>query len=100
MPKSAGHNHRSYNKILANSAAVSNSHLVDKDVIKYIGEKGYDPKLGARPIKRIVDEQLKKVLAKEILFGNLEKGGKVFVKMLDNKIVFEYETNKKKELVL
>ncbi len=46
---------------------------------RYLGEKGYDEKLGARPIARIIEDELKKPLSKEILFGKLEKGGKIHV---------------------
>jgi ATP-dependent Clp protease ATP-binding subunit ClpA len=45
----------------------------------WIARTGYDDKLGARPISRLIDEKIKKPLAHEILFGKLEKGGKVFV---------------------
>lgn len=44
-----------------------------------IFEKGYDPRYGARPIARAIDEQIKKKLVDEILFGQLTGGGKVEV---------------------
>jgi ATP-dependent Clp protease ATP-binding subunit ClpA len=50
---------------------------VSKDVITWLSENGYDPKMGARPLERLVDEHLRKPLANELLFGKLENGGKV-----------------------
>jgi ATP-dependent Clp protease ATP-binding subunit ClpA len=39
------------------------------------GEKGYDDKMGARPLGRVIQEHIKKPLAEELLFGKLTKGG-------------------------
>ncbi len=46
---------------------------------KWIGEKGYDEKFGARPLARVIQEHIKKPLADELLFGKLEHGGTVKV---------------------
>jgi ATP-dependent Clp protease ATP-binding subunit ClpA len=43
----------------------------------WLGKKGYDPLYGARPLGRVIQEQLKKPLAEELLFGALQKGGTV-----------------------
>jgi len=60
---------------------------------KWIGEKGYDEKFGARPLARIIQEHIKKPLADELLFGKLEHGGTVKVlvqgKGEDSKLTFE-----------
>jgi ATP-dependent Clp protease ATP-binding subunit ClpA len=45
----------------------------------WIAERGYDPKMGARPMARIIQEQIKRPLAEELLFGSLEEGGHVRV---------------------
>ncbi len=45
----------------------------------WLGKKGYDPMYGARPLGRIIQEHLKKPLAEELLFGDLQKGGVVLV---------------------
>ena len=45
----------------------------------WLGKKGYDPLYGARPLGRVIQEQLKKPLAEELLFGQLQKGGVVYV---------------------
>lgn len=45
----------------------------------WLARKGYDPKLGARPLQRLIRTEIEDVLAKEVLFGKLTKGGKVKV---------------------
>jgi len=45
----------------------------------WLGKKGYDPLYGARPLGRVIQEQVKKPLAEELLFGALQKGGAVTV---------------------
>ncbi|MCM2282248.1 MAG: ATP-dependent Clp protease ATP-binding subunit ClpA [Bdellovibrionaceae bacterium] len=57
---------------------------------KWIAEKGFDPIYGARPLARTIDEHIKKPLADEILFGRLEKGGRVTVTIQDNKPHFSF----------
>jgi len=47
----------------------------------WLGKKGYDPMYGARPLSRVIQEHLKKPLAEELLFGDLQKGGVVFVSL-------------------
>jgi ATP-dependent Clp protease ATP-binding subunit ClpA len=46
---------------------------------RWIAERGYDPKMGARPMARVIQEHIKRPLAEELLFGRLEKGGHAFV---------------------
>ena len=53
---------------------------VTKDAREWLAEKGYDPAFGARPMARLIEDKLKKPLADAILFGKLQKGGKVRVK--------------------
>jgi ATP-dependent Clp protease ATP-binding subunit ClpA len=50
-----------------------------EDAIAWLSEKGYDEKMGARPLGRVIQEHIKKPLANEILFGKLKKGGVVSV---------------------
>jgi ATP-dependent Clp protease ATP-binding subunit ClpA len=60
---------------------------VDEDARKWLAEKGYDPKMGARPMARVIQQHLKKPLANELLFGDLTKGGHVNVTVSkDNEI--------------
>jgi ATP-dependent Clp protease ATP-binding subunit ClpA len=62
----------------------------------WLAKKGYDPVYGARPLARVIQEQLKKPLAEELLFGSLQKGGHVAVN-LENKestLTFTFEKTK------
>ncbi|MEC9478995.1 MAG: ATP-dependent Clp protease ATP-binding subunit ClpA [Pseudomonadota bacterium] len=56
----------------------------------YMAEKGYDKAMGARPMARVIKDDLKKELANELLFGELSKGGNVKVDCVDDKLTFEY----------
>ena len=58
----------------------------------WLGKKGYDPLYGARPLARVIQEEVKKPLAEELLFGALQKGGAVTVGVDTdmNKLTFEY----------
>ena len=73
--------------------------LSDKNVVidltdrarKHLAAEGYDPAMGARPLGRVIQEQVKRPLAEEILFGKLSEGGTVIVDYKDGKLVFDYE---------
>jgi ATP-dependent Clp protease ATP-binding subunit ClpA len=54
----------------------------------WLAKKGYDAKMGARPMERTVQEYIKKPLANELLFGKLIDGGTVKVYLKDNKLEF------------
>jgi ATP-dependent Clp protease ATP-binding subunit ClpA len=56
----------------------------------WLGRKGYDSKMGARPLARTIQEYVKKPLAEELLFGKLAKGGLVRIDVKDGKVLFEY----------
>ncbi|ASM54287.1 ATP-dependent Clp protease ATP-binding subunit ClpA [Pseudoalteromonas nigrifaciens] len=60
---------------------------------EWLADKGYDKAMGARPMARIIQEQLKKPLANEILFGELVEGGTVKVSVKDKKIRFDYQSD-------
>ncbi|TKB53254.1 ATP-dependent Clp protease ATP-binding subunit ClpA [Ferrimonas aestuarii] len=68
---------------------------VDDDARTWMAEKGYDQNMGARPMSRLVQEQLKKPLANEILFGRLQKGGDVTITVVDDALSFEYSSEDK-----
>ncbi|MDB2611024.1 ATP-dependent Clp protease ATP-binding subunit ClpA, partial [Amylibacter sp.] len=55
----------------------------------WLADKGYDDKMGARPLARVIQEHLKKPLAEELLFGKLSKGGLVKVHLKDDKLDLE-----------
>ena len=52
---------------------------VDDAAREWLGRHGYDPKMGARPMARLIQEQIKRPLAEELLFGKLAAGGHAFV---------------------
>ncbi|MEM0900279.1 MAG: ATP-dependent Clp protease ATP-binding subunit ClpA [Pseudomonadota bacterium] len=52
---------------------------LDKKAIQWLSDKGYDERMGARPLGRVIQEHIKKPLAEEVLFGKLKKGGTVKV---------------------
>lgn len=57
----------------------------------WLADKGYDDRMGARPLGRIIQEHIKKPLAEELLFGSLMKGGVVKVGVKDGDIDLTYE---------
>jgi ATP-dependent Clp protease ATP-binding subunit ClpA len=61
----------------------------------WLGERGYDEKMGARPLGRVIQEQIKKPLAEELLFGKLAKGGFVKVGVKDGKLVLDIQSPEK-----
>jgi ATP-dependent Clp protease ATP-binding subunit ClpA len=58
--------------------------------------KGFDPIYGARPLARVINDQLKRVLSEEILFGKLKDGGAVLVELKAGKLQFQYGQTKSK----
>jgi ATP-dependent Clp protease ATP-binding subunit ClpA len=64
---------------------------VDEEARAWLARNGYDKKMGARPMSRVIQEQLKKPLAEELLFGKLDGGGHVKVTIEQGKITFHIE---------
>jgi len=60
---------------------------------KYLAAKGYDPTFGARPMARLIQQEIKRALAEEILFGRLKDGGKATIDLdeASGSLHFEYE---------
>ncbi len=58
----------------------------------FLAKEGYDPKFGARPLDRIIQTRIKDTLTDEILFGSLEKGGKISIGLRNNKLNFTYKS--------
>ncbi len=54
------------------------------DAIKWLADKGYDSRMGARPLGRVIQEHIKQPLAEEVLFGKLKKGGTVKVSVKED----------------
>jgi ATP-dependent Clp protease ATP-binding subunit ClpA len=64
--------------------------VVDQAAKDWLIEKGFDKNMGARPLARVIAENIKKPLAREMLFGRLRNGGAVTVRIKDDKLDFEY----------
>ncbi|MCG5500509.1 ATP-dependent Clp protease ATP-binding subunit ClpA [Ectothiorhodospira lacustris] len=64
--------------------------VVDDDARAWLAEHGYDPKMGARPMGRVIQDRIKKPLAEEILFGRLAGGGEVHVCVRDGELSLDY----------
>lgn len=86
---------------------------LSEDVRKYLAEKGYDPKMGARPMARLIQKEIKEALADELLFGKLanfqtqydqnkdaDKSATVLLKLLDGKVNFDVQIHRAKQLLL
>ncbi len=69
---------------------------VTTDVREWLAIKGYDKLLGARPMQRLIQDELKKPLSESILFGDLEHGGSVKVTLVEGKPAFEITKGTKK----
>jgi ATP-dependent Clp protease ATP-binding subunit ClpA len=54
---------------------------LDDEAREWVAKKGYDPKMGARPMARIIQEHIKRPLAEELLFGSLVEGGHIRVRL-------------------
>ena len=65
---------------------------VDEAARQWLGDKGYDPKMGARPMARVIQDHLKKPLANALLFGELSHGGKVTVSVVDGELDIQTES--------
>ncbi|WP_119343200.1 ATP-dependent Clp protease ATP-binding subunit ClpA [Facilibium subflavum] len=63
---------------------------VDDEAKEWLAVHGYDEKMGARPMARLIQEQIKKPLAEQILFGKLSSGGRVEVTVADDALIFSY----------
>jgi ATP-dependent Clp protease ATP-binding subunit ClpA len=59
---------------------------------QYLAVKGYDPMNGARPLGRVIQDEIKRPLTDELLFGRLAQGGLVRIDHQDGKVTFGYDT--------
>ncbi len=65
--------------------------IVDDKARAWLAERGYDPRMGARPMSRIIKDHIKKPLANELLFGELVNGGEVRVTVGAEGLDFEFK---------
>ena len=63
---------------------------LEPDARAWLAEKGFDPVYGARPLARVVQSEVRDPLTDEILFGKLEHGGTVTIRIEDGKLAFHY----------
>ncbi len=68
---------------------------LDDEARLWFAERGYEPSMGARPMARLIQDQLKRPMAEELLFGRLAKGGTVHVGVKDGELDIQYESNEK-----
>ena len=74
-----------------------NSQLKDKGIeivassqaVKWLAEKGYDKKMGARPLARLIDNKMKSPLSRRVLFGDLVDGGRVTITVDNDDLSFD-----------
>ena len=62
---------------------------VDEEAREWLAREGYDEKMGARPMQRLIQEKIKRQLAEDLLFGDLISGGTVRVGIEDNELSIE-----------
>ena len=70
---------------------------ISDEAIDYLVDKGFDKKMGARPLQRVIDKDIKRPMSKEMLFGSLKNGGNVHIDVASDEItikVLEHETVK------
>ncbi len=72
---------------------------VDEPARALLAERGFDPQMGARPMARLIQDQIKRKLADELLFGALVDGGKVNVTVLDGELHISSMSEPKKEVL-
>jgi ATP-dependent Clp protease ATP-binding subunit ClpA len=60
---------------------------IDKEAINWLIDKGFDAKMGARPLQRVIDKEIKRDLARMMLFGDLKGGGWLTITVQDDKIM-------------
>jgi ATP-dependent Clp protease ATP-binding subunit ClpA len=52
---------------------------IDDRALDHLVDKGFDPKMGARPLQRVIDKEIKRPLSRQMLFGDLKNGGEVMI---------------------
>jgi ATP-dependent Clp protease ATP-binding subunit ClpA len=60
------------------------------EVVDHLIKKGFDPAMGARPLGRIIEKEIKRSVSRELLFGKLVNGGSVKVDVKDDDVIINY----------
>ena len=63
--------------------------VLNREAVTWLADNGYDRKMGARPLARLIDNKIKSPLSRRVLFGDLKDGGRVTVSLTDNDLAFE-----------
>ena len=62
--------------------------VADAEALRWIADKGYDSKMGARPLSRLIDTEIKSPLSRRVLFGDLVDGGRINIAIVGSKLDF------------
>ena len=62
---------------------------IDNEALDYLVDKGFNKKMGARPLQRVIDNEIKRPLSRQLLFGDLKHGGKVNISVGQEGLVLE-----------
>jgi ATP-dependent Clp protease ATP-binding subunit ClpA len=68
-------------------------HVTD-EALDALVEQGFDPKMGARPLQRVIDKEIKRPLSRELLFGVLKDGGEVTINFDNDKFILDTSSEK------
>lgn len=71
---------------------------VDPSAKKWLADNGFDAQMGARPMARLIQDQIKKPLAEELLFGQLADGGVVVLKEQGDKLIFDIQEHEEQDV--
>jgi len=67
---------------------------ISDEALDYLVEKGFNKKMGARPLQRVIDKEIKRPLSRQLLFGELKDGGKCKIDLVKKELVLVYDTKK------
>jgi ATP-dependent Clp protease ATP-binding subunit ClpA len=65
---------------------------ISDEALDYLVNKGFNRKMGARPLQRVIDNDIKRPLSRQLLFGELKDGGKCNIDVANNELVLTYES--------
>ena len=63
---------------------------ISNEALDYLVEKGFNKKMGARPLQRVIDKEIKQPLSRQLLFGDLKNGGKLHIDAKDSNLILEF----------
>ena len=67
---------------------------ISDEALDYLVDKGFNKKMGARPLQRVIDKEIKRPLSRQLLFGELKDGGKCKIDIVNKELVLVYDTKK------